>query len=709
MTDMNNSTPPSENPVIFHILPDSLEPYVAAGKTLIPLHAWHSKSEIGGTVRADGKRPRDKNWTVRPYDPQEVLDECVMNNWNVGVRLELDDLVLDVDPRNDGDKSFQRFCAGLGLDPADWPRSLTGGGGDHYYLKKPADLRVRGSLEDYPGLEFKTFGQQVVAAGSVHPDTKKRYRWAPEHPPLGDAPDAPAKLLGAICRPEPSGEAAKGGEYEPEQIAAMLKWLKPEDFREYKKWLALMMAVHHASGGAAREEFIAWSTSDPDYSDHDDSIGEKWDRLDPVKKGGVTFGTLRHYLHEAGASHAIPPDSNAAADFDDEPLQLGDVDQAGSEIALVENRGLKVNPKTSKAEDTYTNAVYAVMNSGLLPGFNELSQTVEFGNIPWHASSGRTFNDHTLRIVRLFLSNKFQGNAYEPGEKHVFDAVMAVAYSKKFNPVLDYIAGLTWDGVPRLDRLFIDYIPCGDSPYTRAVSTCFGIGAVRRMRQPGCKLDTMPVVKGPQGWGKSTGVQALFGPKWFSDADMGSLKDKDAAMKLRGVWGVEFAEIDSLNKAATGDLKAFMSRATDRQRDPYGRIVEEHPRRCVFVATVNEGGYLKDSTGARRFWPLELDDRVDVTRIEADRDQLWAEAAAREAAGESHVLPQALWSVAAEEQARQTTDDPWSDALRAFLEARARDWDAGEFEHHDDPTDVPRPPDRVHSGRGLSRWRQAHV
>ena len=311
----------------------------------------------------------------------------------------------------------------------------------------------------------------------------------------------------------------------------------------------------------------------------------------------------------------------------------GEASPGKNEVAPIERRGIKVNGN-SKAEDTYSNAFIAVLQSGLDPAWDQMSQTVVLPKCAWNASDGFMLDDHTLRIVRLFLSNTFQGNAYEPGEKHVFDAIMAVAYQNKFNPVLDYLAALTWDGVSRLDRLFGDYFHCGDTPYTRAVSACFAIGAVRRMRQPGCKLDTMPVVKGQQGWGKSTGVQALFGRQWFTDADMGSLKDKDAAMKLRGVWGVELAELELLSKPATGDLKAFMSRGTDRQRDPYGRIVQDHPRRCVFIGTVNEGGYLKDSTGARRFWPLELADRVDVARIEADRDQLWAEAAAREAAGE---------------------------------------------------------------------------
>jgi hypothetical protein len=683
--------------------PNATEPYLKAGFTPIPLHTWHSKSKIGGKVRNDGKRPRDKDWTNRHYDAQAVMDECVANNWNVGIRLGPDDLVVDVDPRNGGDVSFEGFCEKLGLDPADWPRCLTGGGGDHFFLKKPPTLRVRLSLPDYPGLEFKTDGQQVVAAGSVHPDTKKRYRWAPDHPPLFATPDAPAELLEAIRRPDPTGEPAQGGEYEPEQIAVMLARLKPEDFQDHDKWRGLMMSVHHASAGTAREEFIRWSTLDPTYANEAEIIGTRWDSLDTSKEGAVTFGTLLHHLHEVGAADAIPPRTNPGADFDgvdveDDSWMEG---QAPSEITPVEARGLTVKGNSSKAEDTFINAVYAVVASGIDPALDVLSQKVVFRNPMWDSSYGDTFNVHLLRVARVLLSNKFQGNAYEPGEKNTYDAIMTVAFRNQFNPVLDYLARLTWDGVPRLDRLFVDYFPCGDDTYTRAVGGCFGIAAVRRQRQPGCKFDTMPIMLGSQGWGKSTGIQALCGAKWFSDADMGNLKDKDAAMKLRGAWIYEFAELDSLNRADTASLKAFLSRGTDRQRDPYERIVEEFPRRCVFLGSGNEEGALKDSTGARRYWPLKLKDRVDVARITTDRDQLWAEAATREAAGDSLVLPEALWPVAAERQEDQTTEDPWADALRGFLAERARLWVEGEFETFTDPEDEPRPPDRVHTSELL--------
>ena len=678
---------------------NALALYPDAGYTALPLHAWHGKSSVGGKVRPTGKRPRDKDWTNRPYNSQEVIDHCVQNNWNVGIRLEADDLVIDVDPRNGGEAGFKQLCEDLWLDPGEWPRCRTGSGGDHFYLKKPADFAIRNGLREYAGVEFKTVGQQVVAAGSIHPDTGKRYRWHASHPPLSTAPEAPTELLDAIRRRDVSSAASTGGEYTREQIAVMLPRLSPEEFREQDKWLSVMMATHHATGGAARDEFIAWSTSDPPYADDADIIGIRWDSLCTEKEGAVTFGTLRHYLIQADAVDAIPPDPNAADDFDSV-----DVEEVNTpDIPAVESRGLSVKGNSAKAEDSFMNALYAVVESGIDPALNVLSNTVVFRNPSWDTSYGDVFNDNLLRVVRVLLANKFQGNAYEPSEKNTFDAIMTLAFRNQFNPVLDYLAGLKWDGVPRLDRLFVDYFPCGDDPYTRAVGACFGIAAVKRQRQPGCKFDTMPILLGPQGWGKSTGAQALCGAKWFSDADMGNLKDKDAAMKLRGAWIVELAELDSLNRAETTSMKAFMSRGTDRQRDPYGRIVEEFPRRCVFLGTGNEEGALKDSTGARRYWPLKLQERVDVARIATDRDQLWAEAAAREATGESIVLPEMLWPLAAERQAEQTTEDPWVDALRDFLGHRERYWAEGEFEVFDHPDLEPRPPGRVHSSELLLR------
>ena len=673
--------------------PKPLKYAVDAGYTPMPLHPWDSKSQIGGRVRNDGKRPRDKDWPNCSYDAEAVLAECVASNSNVGLRLAEEDLVVDIDPRNSGDVSFKRWCEENKLDPSMWPCCRTGGGGHHYFLKKPPDFAIRGSLgKEYPGLEFKTAGAQVVAAGSVHPETKQRYRW--ERPPV-EPMNAPDAVLKSIRKPEPSGEASKGGEYAPDQIDAMLKGLTPQG-KTHDEWLDIMMSCHHASGGEACEEFIAWSTTVPKYADHADIIRGRWASLDSKKEGGKTFGTLRYYLHQAGEAHLIPPEPNAGKDFPDD---LEPDDDTSQGITLVEGRGLKLKGNSSRADDTFMNALYAVAAAGIGPALDVLRQSVVFRTPNWNPSSfGDTLDDNLLRVVRLMLSNKFQGNAYEPSETNTSDAIMTLAFHNQFNPVLDYLASVTWDGVSRLERLFIDYFPCGDDAYTRAVAVCFGIGGVRRQRQPGCKFDTMPFILGPQGYGKSSGVEALFGSQFYSDAELGDLNNKDAAMLLRGIWGKEFAELDSLSRHGAKTLKGFMSRATDRQRDPYGRVVTNFPRRCVFIGTGNEEGMMKDSTGGRRYWPLKLVGPVDVARIKADRDQLWAEAAAREARGESLVLPKALWAMAAERQEDQTTEDPWADVLRDFLTGRQRAWNAGEFEDFTaHPEDEPRPPDRVHT------------
>ena len=128
-------------------------------------------------------------------------------------------------------------------------------------------------------------------------------------------------------------------------------------------------------------------------------------------------------------------------------------------------------------------------------------------------------------------------------------------------------------------------------------------------------------------------------------------------MLLRGIWVHEFAELESLSRSEVTTMKAFVVRQVDRVRDPYKRIVRDVPRRCVFVGTTNEGGYLRDSTGNRRFWPLTLMSRVDVPSIVRDREQLWAEASSLEAGGASDVLPGSLWPVAADRQADEATKD----------------------------------------------------
>ena len=308
-----------------------LGPYLDAGWQLIPLHSHDYFDQHKGKKRQRGKSPLHTNWTRRPYDSRAQLDHLREGN-NVGVRLRADDLVIDVDPRNfaEGDDPIARLCADCGMDPADYPTVETGSGGLHLYMRKPADVSLRDSLPDYEGVEFKTLGRQVVAAGSVHPDTQRTYAWDFLSPSLSGAPDAPARLLNLIRRPAAS-PATGGGEHDQEELAAMLDALDPEDFRGHDDWLTLMQACHHATAGDGRQEFVEWSTRDPEYSDHGGIIGRRWDSLHADTEGGrVTYRTLHKLLRDAGAEASIP---RVRAEDDFEAVGPDDLPDGGDEPA----------------------------------------------------------------------------------------------------------------------------------------------------------------------------------------------------------------------------------------------------------------------------------------------------------------------------------------------------------------------------------------
>jgi predicted P-loop ATPase len=187
------------------------------------------------------------------------------------------------------------------------------------------------------------------------------------------------------------------------------------------------------------------------------------------------------------------------------------------------------------------------------------------------------------------------------------------------------------------------------------------IAAVARVTEPGCKSDCALILEGPQGLLKSTALKTLAHP-WFTDeiADFGT---KDAALQLAGAWIIELPELDSISRPSVSRIKAFMSRTTDRFRPPYGRRVVEQPRQCLFAGTVNGSEYLRDESGGRRWWPIACSN-IDIDGLAADRDQLWAEARDRYAAGEPWWLDtDELNFCAAEEQSARFQADPWQEMI----------------------------------------------
>jgi putative DNA primase/helicase len=274
---------------------------------------------------------------------------------------------------------------------------------------------------------------------------------------------------------------------------------------------------------------------------------------------------------------------------------------------------------------------------------------------------GKPLTDADLTRTSCWIEEVYQAT---PSRDLVHEVAVCVADDQAVHPVQVFLGGLSWDGTDRIHSLLPDILGADDTPLTHEIGRAFIVGAVARIMRPGCKLDTMLVMVGPQGVGKSRFCAGLMpDPRWFGDTPI-DRRSKDAYLSLRGKWIYEIAEMEGIRGRGAARVKAFLSSSSDNYRAPYARAAQDHPRQCLFVGTSNHPEVLVDGTGSRRFWPVDVR-RVDLSALAAHRDQLWAEAAARFDRGEAWHLDPVLESKrsAASEQFKAT------DVRREMLEA----------------------------------------
>jgi predicted P-loop ATPase len=274
------------------------------------------------------------------------------------------------------------------------------------------------------------------------------------------------------------------------------------------------------------------------------------------------------------------------------------------------------------------------------------------------------FTDVLQTYVQLWLSDTFE---IEANDTVASAAIRAAAHREEFHPVKDYLQGLEWDGVNRLNTVLFDYFGAEDTPWTRLIGSKVFISMVARAFDPGCQVDTMLVLEGPQGYGKSSAIRALMpDPAWYSSTKL-DFKSKDGLQCLQGKWCHEVAELSSFKGAQIEVIKNVITDRNDHYRGSYDRYAADHPRTCVFFGTTNETQYLNDPTGARRFLPVRLVRKADVEAIERDRDQLWAEAVHRYLEDERWHLTDEEERLARREQAQRNEDDVLEEPLDAFI------------------------------------------
>jgi predicted P-loop ATPase len=286
--------------------------------------------------------------------------------------------------------------------------------------------------------------------------------------------------------------------------------------------------------------------------------------------------------------------------------------------------------------------------------------------IPGGGKAGTAFGEEHLLGLRVWCETHLDVGFPLP---LLNNAVRAVAMRNRRHVIHHFLDRLVWDGKERLCHLHDRYFGAEDNDYNRAITKRFLISAVARAYSPGAKADACLVLEGPQGSYKSTSLRVLFlNDQWVNDTPL-DLRTKDAHIGLQGRWVVEFAELDSVNKADTARVKAFLSLDRDRIRMPYEVNVREFPRTCIFVGTVNESTYLRDSTGGRRFWPLIIGN-INLNALGQDREQLWAEAVHLYKQGEVWHLTYEEELLAREQQDIRRLESPMEAPMRSYLAHR---------------------------------------
>ena len=435
---------------------------------------------------------------------------------------------------------------------------------------------------------------------------------------------------------------------------------------------------HHATDPAGGKlcnafDLVRWHLFTPGGTAPDGSrVGDEKASIKKMQEYAAQDDATRHTLSEERREQSI--------------REFGDLDELEKAKAPEDENWadqLEVD-KQGNVKDTLGNLAVILRND---PRLKEIAYNIHRSGIdirrdaeghtsvPWTPIKPG-WNESDMGALQIYLEHVY--GLYTPTK--LKGILLAIATERSYHPVRDYIESLpAWDGVPRVDTLFIDYLGAADTAYTRAVARKMMIAAVARVYQPGIKFDSVVVLNGPQGMGKSS-FFAKLGGKWFSDSlTIGDMKDKTAPEKLQGQWILELGELAGLKKVDVETVKAFITRQDDKFRHSYGYSVEDHPRQCIIVGSTNNGdGFLRDITGNRRFWPVTCTtagkhrpwEVADVV------EQLWAEAYMLFQHGEALYLTPEVERLAEAEQTEALESDVREGMIAEYLEKLLpEDWD----------------------------------
>jgi len=584
-----------------------------------------------------GKHPRTRRGHL-----EATTDRRQIESWwqhapsaNIGIATGIASrlIVLDIDPRNGGDENLEALIREYGALP-ETPMQLTGGGGRHYFFRRPdTPGRLVGRVLAQ-GVDVKADGGYVVAAPSTHVSGRS-YAWEvtarPDDLELSEPPwwiterlkskghHAPSRskvthgFLGAAF----AAAGWLGHPIGPDKAAARCPW---EDEHTTGSRFDSSTVVYAPAPGKTLGAFFCSHEHCRHVRSHRDVLAALPDSAKDEAAQAMAAGGDARERAEGEAEPA--PDAPGAAVSEHDPWE----------------RALRFNADRQLTKDP-GNVALLLANR---PEWRGCLAYDEFANVVVWArpvpsihgmttpSPGDALADQHIVYVQHWFALHF-GVSF--GRDAVQDAVAAAARENRRHPLREYLSALEWDGVPRLSGpdparpcgWLSTYLGADRTPYTATVGRLWLISAVARAFRPGCQADHLLILEGDQGGGKSSAARILaVQDGWFRGA-IPDLRSKDAAMQLAGAWICEIGELDAFRGASGTRVKDWVTQTIDTYRPPYGRCAVKQPRQCVFIGTTNDAHYLRDASGARRFWPVATR-RLDRDALIRDRDQLWAEA-----------------------------------------------------------------------------------
>lgn len=645
-------------------------------------------------IPLNGKEPAVKAWQVSKGISEP---NALGKTQNYGVVIPSDVIVIDIDFRNfpKDEKGevikpdpLDRLTEKLGYDVTqlDTLRVRTGSGGYHIYLNKKPSQCIKENIPNFKGLEFKHKGRQIVGPYSRHPDTRKLYKVENGSP--DDILVAPDNLIRFLHRKnyDTNGENAFRGE------------ATETDIQRYVEFLRLTEPATEGDGGDNHTYYVACRGREYGLNEEQTHrcMMTHWNnRCCPPWDGDDLLLKIKNAYNYNKDEYGKRAHVRLVECFSDIVGTEVINDVSSKVTADMQDRDMpKImwEMKEGNFKKTFSNTVSLLLASSYKPEiaveviknmnnheaiddsfrYNTFTDNIEVCvPLPWDDKRyfrPRVFDDADAKNIRFALSRRL---FYNTTDQDVFDAVLVVSKHRCYHPVRNYLHSLSWDKTPRLDTWLRDYCGVEQSIYSKAVGRKVLCAAVARIINPGCKFDYVMVLEGAQGIGKSMLVQALGG-EWTGSITIDP-SNKDSIMYMEGNWIIEMSEMVSHRKTEADQLKDFITRPSDKIRKPYARVPVDLKRQSIFIGTINPQhgvGWLKDPTGNRRFWPVEVN-HVRIDALKLVLDQLWAEAVVLYNLGENLYLTEEEERYANREQFKRVTRDPFETPIINFIEGQA--------------------------------------